>query len=265
MHMNTSPRTLGAAAFTLAVALLPAFPVAALHATSTASSTPASAAANAKLTALITKADSDIAARINALNDLSARVQTMKNVSSDQVTAISNDVQTNITGLTALQAKIDADTDLAVAKTDAKGIFGDFRIYALIVPRGWILASTDRITAVTTLMSKLSDNIQTRVTAAQSSGKNVSSLTPLVADLTAKITDAKTQAGSAQSGVAALAPDQGDKAKIASNHAALVAARTAIKTATADITAARKDIATLVATLKTLDGGAPAAASSTTP
>lgn len=262
--MNTSQRTSGATALLAAAILLAALPASALSATSAPASASATPAANAKLAALITKADSDIAARISALNDLTARVQQMKNVSSDQILAISNEAQTDITGLTALQAKIDADTDLSTAKTDAKGIFGDFRIYALIIPRGWILASADRVTVVTGLMSTLVGNIQTRVTAAQSSGTDVSSLSALIADATAKIADANAQAASAQSGVTALVPDQGDKTKAASNHAALVAARAEIKTATADIIAARKDIATLVNALKP-GGEVPASASSTTP
>ncbi len=260
-YTYTTLKALGIATMLLLASVAP---VAALRVGMAASSSVSIDASAAKLTALITKADGDITARISSLNDLAARVQSMTNVSADEKLAVSNEVQTNITGLTSLQTKIDADTDLSVAKTDAHRIFGDFRIYALVMPRGWILASTDRVTTITALMTTLSGNIQTRVTAAQSSGKDVSALTTLVADVSAKITDANTHSASAQASVTALMPDQGDKTKAASNHAALVAARADIKAAASDIATARKDIAILIASLKSLDGSASASASAST-
>ncbi len=223
-----------------------------------ATTTKTEAALAARLSAIVTKADSDISARITALNDLNTRVQSLKNVSTDEKTSIASQVQTNITGLTALQTTIDADTVVATARTDAATIFTTFRIYALVVPQGWILASADRVTTITGLMTSLATNIQTRITADQSAGKDVSALTAALADMQAKITDANTQSTSAQSGVTSLVPDQGNKTTAASNHAALVAARGDIKTATADITAARKDVTTLLQGLRSLDGSASA-------
>lgn len=232
-----------------------------ISASATASTTGASAKVAAALSKIITKADADISARITALNDLNTRVQALKNVSTAEKTSIASQVQTNITGLTALQTQIDADTTAAAARTDAATIFTSFRIYALVVPQGWILASADRVTTITGLMTSLAANIETRITADQSAGKNVSALTAALTDMQTKITDANTQSASAQAGVLALVPDQGDKTKAASNHVALVAARSDIKVATTDITAARKDVTTLLQGLKSLDGSASTSAS----
>lgn len=248
-----------------AAALLAALPAAALSLGASASaSASSSATVAARLQSIITKADSDIAARITALNDLNTRVEGLKNVSATEKASVSSDVQTNITGLTALQAKIDADTDVTTAKTDAATIFGTFRIYALVIPQGWILASSDRVDTITGLMTTMGANIQTRITADQSAGKDVSALTAALADMTAKTTDANTQSASAQAGVSALVPDQGNKTVAASNHTALLAARADIKIATSDLQAARKDITTLLAGLKSLNVGASASASAST-
>jgi hypothetical protein len=212
----------------------------------------ASANAATRLATLITKANADIGARITDLNKLNTRVQAMKNESATEKANISTQVQTNITGLTALQTKIDADTTLATARTDAATIFTTFRIYALVVPQGDILAAADRVTTIDGLMTALGTKMQTRITADQSAGKDVSALTAAMTDINARIADAATQSQTAQSGVINLVPDQGDKTTATSNHAALLAARANIKTSTADLQAARQDIKTILAGLKTL-------------
>jgi hypothetical protein len=257
---------------TLAAAALiamTAFPAAAqtlsasVSANASAAGVSAGASASAKLSTIISKADSAIAARINALNALNTRVAGMKNESATEKANISSQVQTNITGLTSLKAKIDADTDASVAKTDAASIFGTFRIYALVIPQGWILASADRVTTIGSMMTSLGAKIQTRITADQSAGKNVASLTAALSDMNAKVTDANSQSATASAGISGLTPDQGNASVAASNKAALVASRADIKTATADLKAARQDITTLLSGLKSL-GSVSASASAST-
>jgi len=204
----------------------------------------------ARLSAVITKANSDIAARITDLNNLNTKVQAMVNVSASEKTSISNEVQTNITGLTALQAKIDADTVLATAKSDAATIFTTFRIYALVIPQGYIEVSADKVNTISSLMTSLSTKLQARITADQNAGDNVASLQTALTDISTQTTNANSQAGIAQSGVVNLTPDQGNKTTAASNQAALVAARANIKTASADLKTARQDIQTILDGLK---------------
>lgn len=207
---------------------------------------------------IISKADAAITERITALNSLNTRVQGFKNQSQAEKDSITNVANTNITGLTALKAKIDGETDVPTLRTDYSSIFGSFRIYALIIPRGWIMAAADRVTTVNGLMTTLSSSLQSRITAAQSAGKDVSAMQSALSDLNAKNADALTQAQNAQSGVSPLNPDQGDKTVLASNTAAIKAAQADIKTAQQDFTAARADANTIVTALKALK--TPAAA-----
>ena len=69
--------------------------------------------------------------------------------------------------------------------------------------------------------------------------------------MTSKLSDATSQAQSVQS-VSSLTPDQGNATVAASNKAALVSARTNIKTATADLKAARQDVDTVMQGLKAM-------------
>jgi hypothetical protein len=215
-----------------------------------------------RLSDIITKANTDIAKRVEALNALNTRVQGMKNESSDEKASISSQVQTNITGLTTLKAKIDADTDASLAKDDIKGIFSNFRIYALVIPQGWIAASADRVATISGLMTSLSAKIQARIAADQSVGKSVTSLTAVLAEMNAKVLDASSQSVSANASVTALVPDQGNASIAATNKSTLVAAHAKIKIATDDLKAARKDVATLLAGLKSLGSVSVSASSS---
>lgn len=219
--------------------------------------------AASRLAKIISQSDTAIAARLSALNDLNARVQALKNVSASEKTNISNEVTSNISDLTALKAKIDADTDVTVASTDSKTITGNYRIYALIMPQGYIAASADRVSNIASMMTVVAGKLQSRIAADQSAGKDVTSLQASLSDMNAKITDANSQATAAQVILTPLVPDQGNKTQMASNTAALKAARADIKTATKDLQDARKDAQSILKDLKALNVKVSATASTT--
>lgn len=215
----------------------------------------------ARLPKIIARSDTEISARLTALNALNTRVQTMKNVSASEKTTIANEIQTNINGLTTLKAKIDADTVVVTATTDEKSIFGSFRIYALVIPQGYIAASADRVATISAMMTAISAKLQTRITADQTAGKNVASMQASLSDLNAKVSDASTQAITAQASVGSLTPDQGNTTELAANTAALKAARANIKTSTQDLVTARADAKSIIQSLKNLGIDASASAS----
>jgi len=96
----------------------------------------------------------------------------------------------------------------------------------------------------------LTTKLQGYVTTAQSNGTNVSSAVSALADISAKTADASTQANAAISEVSGLQPDQGATTTLDANTATLKDAQSKIKTATADLAAARKDVTTVVNVIK---------------
>jgi predicted nucleic acid-binding Zn-ribbon protein len=152
--------------------------------------------------------------------------------------------------LTALKAKLDADTTSTVALSDEKTITGSYRIYALVIPQGYILSSADRVNAVSDMLSAVAIKLQARMTADQTAGKDVTALQTSLADMNAKIADAKVQASAAQTRVVSLIPDGGDKTQMSSNTAALKSARADIRVASSDLEAARKDAKSIMSSLK---------------
>lgn len=198
------------------------------------------------------KGDQEIDRRVTFLNSLNARIQEMQKVTSDFKKTLNTTIQAQIAAFSGLKAKIDADTDEATLKTDVQSITQSYRVYALVAQQVTISAAADRIVTVTTMMTTLGSKLQARVAAAQSAGANVGSLSTALTDMSAKLQDASAQAQQAVALSVALAPDNGDKTKLASNNAALKTARANLQTARKDLDAARKDAATIVKGLKTV-------------
>ena len=181
------------------------------------------------------------------LTQVNTKVQAMVKVSSSEKNAISNMVSSEISNLTTLQAKIDADTDLATLKTDIKSIATSYRVFMLVIPRARIDVAADKINTVAASMTTFAGTLQTRIVSA--AGDTTAAKAQL-ADMNAKIADAQVQASAAVTVVASLQPDNGDKTVEAANTAALKTARSDIQAGLADLKAARKDAGSIVTTLK---------------
>ncbi len=227
----------------------------------------ASTTAAARLTKAQTTAkargDQEIDRRVKGLMELQSKVQGMKRITDAQKTTITAAIQAQITTLTTLKTKIDADADADSIKADVKSITDSYRIYALIMPQIQILTAADRIATTADVVTGLGVKLQTTIASLQAQGKDVTTLQTSLTDLTAKAEDARVQANAAVAVVAVLVPDNGDKAKMTANTAALKDARTKIKAGNQDIVAARKDITSITKALKTFKVSTGATASTT--
>jgi hypothetical protein len=259
-----------AAAITLLAIAMPAF-------AQTGSPTPTPAARGAKgaqalqqrMATTQTKADQLIDQRITSLNALITRVQGLRNVSDAQKASVVAMVQSLMTTLTNLKAQIAADTSTTTLKNDTQSITQAYRVYALVIPQLNIVAASDRIDTIVSMMSTIGTKIQARL-ATDSTLAAMNSIQSALSDFSAKLTDAGTQAQTAVTEVTALLPDQGDKTKMASNTSALKDARSKIQTANKDLQAARKDVQTIIKALVKSDqslmgNGTPKPTPSTTP
>lgn len=204
----------------------------------------------AKISSLKDKAAREIDRRIKALGALSTRIQTMKKISDAQKTALKSSIQSQITTLTDLKTKIEAENDITALRTDAQSIIKSYRIYALIIPQGTIIAAADRALTLAEQMTTLGTKLQTRISEAKTAGKDVAALEKSLVDYNAKITDAKTQAQAAIDSVSKLTPDNGDKTKMEANLKAMKEAQNKIRAAQQDFVAARKDAKDIAQGLK---------------
>jgi TolA-binding protein len=205
-----------------------------------------------RISNLKTRADTEISRRINDLNKLIDRLNGMKRLSDSQKTTFVSGIQSEVSSLSTLKSKIDADTDVATLKSDVQSIVGSYRVYLVFMPQIQIMSAADRIDtsilSVNSMVTKLND----RIGKAKAAGSDVTAVEALVADMTAKSTDAQSQADSASAEVASLTPSG-----YPGNTSQLKDARSKIQAATADLKIAVTDAQTVIKDLKALVKSSP--------
>ena len=200
-----------------------------------------------RITDLKTRADNEITRRINSLNTLTTKLGNIKHLTATQISSFSNEINTEISNLTALKAKVDSDTDLTTLKTDVQSIVKSYRVYALFLPQINILAATDRALYVVDLFNALYPKLQERIQEAQTAGNNVTILTQALTDIQNNVTDAQTKTEQIISMVTPLTPDG-----YPGNKTTLQSARGMLKQVYQDFVAARKDVKTIIQDLQTM-------------
>ncbi|UMX47387.1 MAG: hypothetical protein L7H18_02965 [Candidatus Nealsonbacteria bacterium DGGOD1a] len=211
----------------------------------------------------------EIDRRVESLNKLEERVRSMIKINDSQKNAIIAQLQTQIESLNALKARIAAGTSASTTLENEKKITKEFRVYALTIPRGYIIAAIDRIDNMAQKLQGLSDKLAAKIT--ETKPDNAAKLQESVADMNTRIANARTQVMAAQAKVENLKPDNGDEAIAKSNQEALIAAKGLVKTATNDLNYARNAANALAKELRKLGiktnvgfGAATTTASTTT-
>ncbi|MDP3941744.1 MAG: hypothetical protein Q8Q49_05565 [bacterium] len=176
------------------------------------------------------RAIKEIDRRLEAMNRLITRISNIKKLSDAQKATLTTQVQTEITNLTNLKTKIQADTDIDTLRTDVKSIITSYRIYALLIPKIHIITAAESMLTATEKLSSAYTELNERVDSATVAGVDTTQMKTALATMQAKITDANTQINNAISTVSALTPT-GYPGNISG-----------LKTARSYLTAARKDI-----------------------
>ena len=204
-----------------------------------------------------TRADNEISRRTTSLNALITRVAAIKKLSATTKSTLTGQIQTEVTTLTTLKTKIDADTILTALKTDIQSIVADHRIYALFIPKTNIAVGSDLILQATDSFTDIQTKLTAKVTAAQTAGQDVTAMQASLTDMATKVADAKTQANNAVTTVTPLVPDK------ATNYTpTLQSAKTMLQASRQDLEAARKDAQSVIMGLKGLKTAVKTASSS---
>lgn len=150
---------------------------------------------------------SEIDRRLKSLSGIMTKITSLKKLSETQKSTLSTQVQTEITNLTALRAKIEADTDLETLKTDAKSIVSSYRIYALFIPKIHILTGAEATLSAIEKMSSAQAELNSRADAAATAGADTTEIETLLTTMQALITSATTNVNAAITTVTPLTPD----------------------------------------------------------
>lgn len=230
-----------------AVILLPASAVYATETsttpapTTTDSMTPTTTETAQRLATVISKGDQEITRRQTALTALGTKIADTAHLSASNKAALSSQINIEIAALGALKAKLSSETTLDAAHADAKTIVGDYRIYALIMPKIGLIRATDSEQATTARLLALAAKLQTHVSAAGTA----TDLRTTLDDMIAQATTAQTTANAVQAKILNLQPTDYN-----SDHTILSGYRDQLKTAHMAIQASIADAKTIIAALK---------------
>jgi len=218
----------------------------------------ATASAAIRIENLKSRAAHEIDRRFAALNLVLTRISTFKHITDSDKASLTSSVKTEISNLKSLEAKIQADTDLATLKADVKSIVDSYRIFVLFIPKIHLLAASDRMLNTADEISSLSVKLQSKIQSAKAAGKDVASLEELLTDITSKVDDVKSLASKVQATVTPLSQDG-----YPGNRSTLLAGRDMLRTGHNDLIEASHDAQQIIKGLKSLK--TPSSTSSATP
>lgn len=117
--------------------------------------------------------DCEIDRRLALLGRLSVRVEGSTTLTAADRTALSTQIASTASGLSALRDTIDHETDLAALKADIKKIAIDYRVYLLVAPETTLVIRADRLQAAYVRFENVEQRLANAIAAAKAAGKDV--------------------------------------------------------------------------------------------
>ena len=195
-------------------------------------------AAKSVATAAITR-------RVLAVRDLITAVKAATRLNEADRSALANQLQEQINGLTTLNAKIQGDSDPATVRADASRVVTDYRVYVLTIPKARGVVATDIELNAADRLTKLADRLAITVDQAGAKGKDTAKAQ---ADLTALRTRLTAVTGTVAPLPAALLALQ--PAGYPGNHTALEQGRATLRAGRAGLADAASLVRQVIADLK---------------
>ncbi|MEO7000891.1 MAG: hypothetical protein ABI068_03730 [Ktedonobacterales bacterium] len=186
--------------------------------------------------------DARIQDRLTALNALSGKSNTQfqaGHITSDQNNQIQGDVTTNQDDLNTLKTKLDAETDITVARADVHNIYYQYRIFAIVLPRDYRELANDVMAHAKDRLKDGESTIQNAINGAPTSEQ--AQLNQLFGDYKTQVANAESQLDAAQELFPQLTPQNFDS-NPASVETALSNIRNDQRTAHGDLKLAVSDL-----------------------
>jgi hypothetical protein len=185
----------------------------------------------------------EINRRFVTLTALSSKISASKVMTSADAAALQSEISSTRSGLTALKATIDAETSIPVLKLDIVRIATQFRVYLLVVPQVHLVNAADAVAIAQTKFATVNTNLQARINAENTAGKNTAAAQADLDAMNASVTAAANLASPLPAALLPLTPVEyngGTAGPILANaRTALGQARDDLKSALADAKACR--------------------------
>ena len=187
--------------------------------------------------------DCEITRRLTTLDAAATKISASKALTSSDAAALSAEVAWTKSGLTALKAKIDAETSPVALRAEIRQVVTDYRVYLLVVPKVNLVNGADAVQVANATFAKISTNLTARIAAAKAAGKDVAAAQADLDAMNAAVTQAMGLAGPLPAALLPLTPAQYNSGiagpVLKSSRAALVQARGLLQSARKDAQACR--------------------------
>ena len=154
-------------------------------------------------------------------------------------------ISDSTSGITALRAEVEADTDAASLKEDCTAVAEQYRVYALRAPQVHYTIAADRASAGLDKAQAAVVKLQAAIDKAAAAGKDVTDETAKMAELQALLADAEHQLDGLADTVLGFTPAQWN-----ANHSLLSPSKAALQTVRTDLQSAVADAKAIIAGLK---------------
>lgn len=193
--------------------------------------------------------DCEIDRRLDTITKLQSRVADAAGLTAGDRDALRSQLTADTSGLTALRAAIDGETDVHVLKADLKKIATGFRIYLLMVPKvADVIAAGNELAAVARLGTHAT-KLQARIDADKAAGKDVTRAQSDLDAMKAKVAKVSPLVQGIPAAVLPLTPAQYNAGTA---KPILVSSRTSLQAGRGLLSGARADARACVAALRAL-------------
>jgi hypothetical protein len=175
--------------------------------------------------------------RLAALTRDSEVITDSKKMTDAHIATLSALIAADQTGLTALKAKVNAETTVAAVRADQVTMIDSYRIYILVGPKVRLTRAADAEAAELAKLRTVHDKLADLVAKDKAAGKDTSNATDLLADMSAQLAKMGPTLDGQVDKLLALQPGPdgpGLTASVSNVRTALVEARGDLKAAVED-------------------------------
>ena len=201
---------------------------------STAPTADDSTDARRSIEALRARCIAAIDVRLPALASARTALSTNGHVTDDHQAALTADIDETAARLRVLADLIKADTDLATMKEHCRSIFGDNRVFALVLPRVRLVVGADTATDAGAKLGDVAARLADAIAEAEAAGRDVGQAKLDLDTMKAHIAAGVAAAASVPGAVLGLTPADWN-----ADHDVLTPGRQSLRSARADLKIAR--------------------------
>jgi len=210
-----------------------------------AAAAPSPCPSGERLQCIKTRSATAVSDRETTLAGLVTIVDKAADLTPSDRTALLSLLHADETGLTQLEATIQADTTVVKAASDAAKIVTAYRVYVLAVPQVHLVVATDRIGAIDARLHTLSGKLQAAIEASRAGSEQKAQARARLADFDTQVAAADRDVDGLSSAILSLTP-----AGYPGNRTQLGADRDRVNDARVHLQAARADAHAILALIK---------------